>query len=54
MEDETLIMCVQNRSSIYDKRDPLHHNMDHIQKQWEAIAQDMGCEGKYYVDVDLD
>ncbi|KAK3724262.1 hypothetical protein RRG08_043262 [Elysia crispata] len=44
MEDETLIMCVQNRSSIYDKRDPLHHNMDHIQKQWEAIAQEMGCE----------
>ncbi|GFS21620.1 hypothetical protein ElyMa_001597800 [Elysia marginata] len=38
MDDESLILCVQQRPAIYDKKEKLHHNRDSIQTQWEAIA----------------
>ncbi|GFR95127.1 hypothetical protein ElyMa_004421000 [Elysia marginata] len=38
MDDESLILCVQQRPAIYDKKEKLYHNRDSIQTLWEAIA----------------
>ena len=46
MDDESLILCVQQRPAIYDKKEKLHHNRDYIQTQWEAIAHEMKSEGQ--------
>ena len=49
MEDEKLIMLVQERPALYDKRNKMHHNRDYIIKQWISIAEEMQSDGKFFL-----
>ena len=47
--NEALIVAVQKRPPLYDKRDDRYSNRIYITKQWKDIAEEIGIDGKIIV-----
>jgi hypothetical protein len=48
-DSECFIELVPENSFLYDVKDKKHSNRDIVQKAWEDIAKEMGCEGNHYL-----
>jgi hypothetical protein len=49
--DSCFIELVPENSFLYDVKDKKHSNRDSVQKAWEDIAKEMGCEGDHYLNI---
>jgi hypothetical protein len=50
-DSEHFIELVPMKSFLYDVNDIKHSNRDIVQKAWEDIAKEMGCESERYLNM---
>lgn len=46
---EEIIVAVQSRPALWDKRHKQHHNRHVLDKEWKAIATELKTTGNYFV-----
>jgi hypothetical protein len=51
LNSEHFIELVWEKSILYDVKNKKHSNRDIVQKAWENIAKEMGCEGNRHLNT---
>ncbi|XP_012944147.1 uncharacterized protein LOC106013315 [Aplysia californica] len=44
MDNEKLLKAIQERRILYDKTDPKHSDREWLQREWEAVAEELNVE----------
>lgn len=51
IDSEKLIIAVHNKSPLWDMKDKLYHSRDIQRKLWNKVAEELGSDGMYSINI---